>query len=65
MRVLKSLSMTETKDPFKDADLIGIPLRITVGRRAGEGIVEIKYRATGEASEVSVEEALNAVRGLE
>ena len=50
---------------FKDADLIGIPLRITVGRRAGEGIVEIKYRATGEASEVSVEEALNAVRGLE
>ena len=52
-------------DKFKDADLIGIPLRITVGRRAGEGIVEIKYRATGEASEVSVEEALNAVRGLE
>ena len=50
---------------FKDADLIGIPLRITVGRRAGEDIVEIKYRATGEASEVSVEEALNAVRGLE
>ncbi len=49
---------------FKDADLIGIPLRITVGRRASEGIVEIKYRATGETAEVSVEEALVAVRNL-
>ncbi|KXG74811.1 Proline--tRNA ligase [Thermotalea metallivorans] len=29
---------------FKDADLIGIPIRITVGKRAGEGIVEFKLR---------------------
>ncbi len=49
---------------FKDADLIGIPLRITVGRRAPEGIVEIKYRNGGVAEEVSVEEALKAVREL-
>ncbi|MCR4702570.1 MAG: proline--tRNA ligase [Saccharofermentans sp.] len=49
---------------FKDSDLIGIPLRITVGRRASEGIVEIKYRATGETAEVSVEEAIVAVKNL-
>ena len=49
---------------FKDADLIGIPLRITVGRRAGEGIVEIKYRADGTASEVSKEEAVKAAKEL-
>ena len=49
---------------FKDADLIGIPLRITVGRRASEGIVEIKYRASGESAEVSVEEAFVAVKNL-
>lgn len=49
---------------FKDADLIGIPVRITVGRRAGEGIVEVKMRETGEVSEVSVEEAINIVKSL-
>ena len=49
---------------FKDADLIGIPLRITVGRRAGEGIVELKYRADGSSSEVSYDEAVKAVREL-
>ncbi|MBQ1894797.1 MAG: proline--tRNA ligase [Clostridiales bacterium] len=45
---------------FKDADLIGIPFRITVGRRAGEGIVEIKKRAGGETSEVTADEAIKA-----
>jgi prolyl-tRNA synthetase len=29
---------------FKDADLLGIPVRITVGKRAGEDIVEYKLR---------------------
>jgi len=32
--------------------------------RASEGIVEIKYRATGETAEVSVEEAIVAVKNL-
>ncbi len=46
---------------FKDADLIGIPVRITVGRRASENIVEVKYRATGEVKEMTSEEAVQAV----
>ena len=43
---------------FKDADLLGIPLRITVGRRAGEGIVEVKRRDSSETSEITVDEAV-------
>ncbi|MBO8155200.1 MAG: proline--tRNA ligase [Bacillaceae bacterium] len=37
---------------FADSDLIGIPLRITVGKRAGEGYVELKDRKTGQQDEV-------------
>lgn len=43
---------------FKDADLIGYPIRITVGKKAGEGIVEYKLRAQKEVLELSVEEAI-------
>ncbi|MEK5324629.1 proline--tRNA ligase [Aeribacillus sp. FSL M8-0254] len=39
---------------FADSDLIGIPVRITVGKRAGEGIVEVKERKSGNSLEVSV-----------
>ncbi|CAH0346154.1 proline--tRNA ligase [Bacillus sp. CECT 9360] len=37
---------------FADSDLIGIPIRVTVGKKAGEGIVEVKIRKTGEVHEV-------------
>ncbi|MCX7710029.1 MAG: proline--tRNA ligase [Clostridia bacterium] len=43
---------------FKDMDLIGIPVRITVGKKAGEGIVEYKLRKAGEVKEFTVEEAI-------
>jgi len=50
---------------FKDADLIGIPLRVTVGERnLAEGLVEIKERRTGDVVKVRVEEAVNEVQGL-
>jgi prolyl-tRNA synthetase len=39
---------------FKDADLIGIPLRITVGRKAlAEGVVELKERAKPEVEKLA------------
>jgi len=44
---------------FKDADLLGIPIRITVGKLAGEGKVEYKMRRDPEKEEVTVEEALS------
>ena len=43
---------------FKDADLLGIPVRITVGKRAPEGIVEYKLRRDADKSEKSIEEAI-------
>ncbi len=45
---------------FKDADLLGIPLRVTVGRRAAEGIVELKYRMDGAVEEADFDAALAA-----
>lgn len=40
---------------FKDADLLGIPVRITVGRGAGDGLVEYKLRRDADKEELSVE----------
>jgi prolyl-tRNA synthetase len=40
---------------FKDADLIGLPVRITVGGKAGEGFVECKIRKTGETQEIHID----------
>lgn len=40
---------------FKDADLIGIPIRITVGRGAAEGLVEYKMRRDPDKIEIAVE----------
>lgn len=49
---------------FADSDLIGIPARITVGKKAAEGIVEIKLRRTGETLEVKLAELLNSLQIL-
>lgn len=46
---------------FADADLIGIPLRVTIGKKAADGIVEVKIRKTGETIEVKQEELVNTV----
>lgn len=43
---------------FKDADLIGIPVRITVGKKADSNIVEYKLRSSEDVLELSSEEAL-------
>ncbi|MBP3952002.1 proline--tRNA ligase [Bacillus suaedae] len=41
---------------FKDSDLIGLPIRIGVGKKASEGIVEVKVRKTGEMLEVALDD---------
>ena len=46
---------------FNDAELIGIPYRITVGKKAGEGIVEFKGRTDEKAQEISIEELLTKI----
>ncbi len=42
---------------FKDADLIGFPFRVTVGKTINEGFVEYKVRETGEQEKYTPEEA--------
>ncbi|MCY7779497.1 proline--tRNA ligase [Bacillus haynesii] len=46
---------------FADSDLIGLPIRITVGKRADEGVVEVKIRKTGESFEVAADELLDFI----
>ena len=43
---------------FKDADLIGFPYRVTVGKTINEGLVEYKTRETGEVEKVKPETAV-------
>lgn len=45
---------------FKDADLLGIPVRITVGKGAVDGVVEYKLRRDADKSEMSVEDAISS-----
>ncbi|GAB6935728.1 proline--tRNA ligase [Calditerricola yamamurae] len=47
---------------FKDADLIGLPLRVTVGGKVADGLVELKVRATGEQEDVPLDEVVERVR---
>jgi len=43
---------------FKDADLIGIPFRLAVGKKGmAEGIVELKLRKGGDMRKLKIEEA--------
>ena len=49
---------------FKDADLIGFPIRITVGKTISEGLVEFKTRANGEMVKISVDEAIEKCQTL-
>lgn len=49
---------------FKDADLIGFPFKVVVGKRAEEGIVELKIRKTGETLEILKDEVINKIKEL-
>ena len=53
---------------FKDADLIGFPFRVTVGKTINEGLVEYKVRESGEQTNVSpdraVEDIIRAVKNI-
>ncbi|MFC6346766.1 proline--tRNA ligase [Vagococcus carniphilus] len=49
---------------FKDADLVGAPFRITVGKKAEEGIVEVKIKRTDEMLEIRREELFETLNIL-
>ncbi|GAA5350974.1 proline--tRNA ligase [Streptococcus uberis] len=49
---------------FSDSDLIGLPIRITVGKKASEGIVDIKIKASGDSIEVNAENVIETLEIL-
>jgi prolyl-tRNA synthetase len=49
---------------FKDADLIGIPYRITVGKKLAQGQVELLIRRGKQSMDVAVGEAVGKVKSL-
>ena len=49
---------------FKDADLLGCPVQVVVGKRAGEGFVEVKERVSGERRDLPVADLAAALRDL-
>jgi prolyl-tRNA synthetase len=48
---------------FKDADLIGIPHRITIGRKIADGIVELFDRRTKQSEDVKLSEVVSRLKG--
>ena len=49
---------------FKDADLMGVPVRITLGRALVDGMVEVRLRRTGETRLVPLGQVVPAVRAV-
>jgi prolyl-tRNA synthetase len=49
---------------FKDAELIGVPTIITVGRGLADGVIEVKDRRTGEKTDVAVGDAVAHLTAL-
>ncbi len=49
---------------FKDADLIGIPFRVTVGKKLADGKVELLKRADRGSQDVAVAEIVTVLKGL-
>ncbi len=47
---------------FKDAELIGVPTIVVVGRGVGDGVVEVRDRATGQREQVPVASAVESIR---
>mgnify|MGYP002735514161 CR=1 FL=1 len=46
---------------FKDAELIGVPWVVVVGRGWSEGAVELRQRATGEVTQIPVDDAVREI----
>ncbi len=49
---------------FKDADLVGIPFRITVGKKVTEGTVEVVLRETREVRDVTISAIVEHLQGV-
>jgi prolyl-tRNA synthetase len=46
---------------FKDAELLGIPLIVVVGKRLSDGVIELRDRASGTADDVAIDQAIDRI----
>ena len=49
---------------FKDAELIGIPTYVVVGKSLAEGVVEIRDRRSGESARIATADVVDVVRAV-
>lgn len=49
---------------FNDMDLIGIPIRITIGKKYSDGLVELKLRKDDKATEVEIDSLISKVKEM-
>jgi prolyl-tRNA synthetase len=49
---------------FKDAELIGVPTIVVVGKGLADGVIEVRNRANGERSDVAIGEAVATLRAI-
>jgi prolyl-tRNA synthetase len=49
---------------FKDAELVGVPTIVVLGKRLAEGVVEVKDRRSGDRVEVPLEDAVEHLRAV-
>jgi prolyl-tRNA synthetase len=50
---------------FKDADLIGIPYRVTIGKKVADGVVELFNRRTKQTEDVKITDVVERLTGSE
>jgi len=46
---------------FKDAELLGVPVIVVIGKRLADGVVEVRHRASGASEEVPVADAISHI----
>ena len=64
-----TVMLDDRRDPsagvkFKDAELIGIPVIVVVGKSLVDGKIELRNRKSGEKSEVAVGDAISTIKSL-
>ena len=72
MKLLKALGIDTILDDrkesigvkFNDMDLVGIPIRVTVGKKVSEGIVELKLRTEEKEKEVKISKIVEQIQKI-
>lgn len=56
------IEMKDVEIKFNDLDLIGLPFRITIGKKIGENIVEFKLRKEDNFTEISFGSVISTIK---